>query len=346
MSFAPDVLDFYAENKRDLPWRRGEEPYAVYVSEIMLQQTRIETVVPYFERFLKAFPTLKDLAQSSEDECLKLWEGLGYYSRVRNLRRSAQIAVEKYGGNLPDTYEDLISLPGIGDYTAKAILAFAYHKNYVPVDGNLMRLYARLEEDKTPPGRKEKGEKSLSEKTGEYFLKRLEGDPSCYGQGLMEIGETVCIPDTAPHCEKCPLKKYCKSYKDGTPLLYPSPKEKTEKKVEEKTVLVFENGGTYLVRKRQEKGLLASLYGFYDVDKKMDGKETEAFLKENKADFVSSTKLCSYKHVFSHKIWNLTAYLVRLADKGDLSGLWIDKKTMLREYSFPSAYRKIVDKLD
>lgn len=345
MNLASDVISFYLENKRDLPWRREPTPYRVYVSEIMLQQTRIEAVIPYFERFMKAFPTLNDLAQADEDTCLKLWEGLGYYSRIRNLHKSARIVAEKGGGKFPDTYEELIRLPGIGEYTAKAILAFAFHKPYVPVDGNLMRLYARLEEDQTPPSTQKGGKNSLFAKTGDYFLKRLDGDPSSYGQGLMELGERVCIPDTAPHCEMCPLKAYCKAFKDNKTLLYPSPKEKPEKKSEERTVLVFYKGGKYFIRKREEKGLLASLYGFCDLEGKKDQNEIGEILKEKNLKVSSVQKLCSYKHVFTHRIWNVSAYLVSLEGEFTEDGIWADKESMLDKYSFPSAYRKILEKL-
>lgn len=303
----------------------------------MLQQTRIEQVIGYYNRFLEKLPTLKDLAEADEDTYLKLWQGLGYYSRVRNLHKTAVILTETNDGKIPDEEKELLSLPGIGSYTAHAILAIAYEKPYVALDGNFLRIYARLTEESSPIDETETKKRAES-----FFLSAVKKNPRYVTQGLMDLGQLTCIPNGRPLCQDCPLRESCLSHKEGKETDFPVRKEKKPKREEERYLFLFRYGDKVAIRKRPDKGLLASLYEFPNFLK--EGKKPEEILKENNIDYVSLSPLCEYDHVFSHLIWKMEGYEVKLKKKpSDKSLLFVSKEEIEKYYSIPSAFQYLLN---
>lgn len=331
-SFSDLLLYFYEDYGRVLPWRENVTFYHTYLSEIMLQQTRVEAVKKYYDRFLSILPTLNDLANAEEDVYLKLWEGLGYYSRVKNLHKGAQYIVEQK--ELPSTYEELIKVPGIGDYTAKAILSIVFKKDYIALDGNLMRIYSRLTCDE-----KDIQSKEAKLEADAYFLSLLKERPGDFNQALMDLGESVCLPNSMPKCHQCPIRYFCQSYSLDNPLNYPKKKEKMKKKVEKKTIFIIKYKDTYLIIKREENALLGSLYGFLESNQIDDINEAFSFLEKKEFKIESIEKTVNAKHVFSHIIWNMNGYLVVLKEKPK-DFLFVTKEEIRNIYSIPSAYKK------
>ena len=266
------IVKWYQENKRELPWRKEKNPYHIWVSEIMLQQTRIEAVLGYYERFLKSLSNVKDLAEVEEEKLLKLWEGLGYYNRARNLKKAAQIVQEKYAGNIPRNYEQLLELPGIGEYTAGAIASISYNEKVPAVDGNVLRVVSRVVLSKKDV-LETKTKKEFTEKLKQIMPKQA-GD---FNEGLMELGERICLPNGEPICEKCPLQEICLAKKENLVFDIPVRNAKVKRKKEQKTVFLLEYENQIAVRKRDKTGLLANLYEFPNVDKKCTKKELKEF---------------------------------------------------------------------
>jgi len=333
MSLEKDLIVWYEANRRHMPWREDPTPYHVYLSEIMLQQTQVDTVRPYYLRFLKAFPTIADLAKGSEEDVLKLWEGLGYYSRGRNLHKAAEAIIANFAGEVPMVKKDLLSLPGIGEYTSRAIRAIAFHQNEIAVDGNLIRVYARLAEDK------EDNLDKIKASCEGYFRHELkEEDPSKFNQALMDIGEMVCLPKTLPLCDHCPLRAYCASEKDGTMLSFPASKKAKEKRGEAWTVLVYDNQGEFALEKRPAQGLLASLYQFPLEAGKLTHREIETWLKQKSIPFDRIEDLGTTQHVFSHLVWDLQGYRIILKNKvAGKPWVWVNKTSMKKSFPVPSA---------
>ena len=254
-----NLLRWYRKEHRDLPWRRQVSAYRTWVSEIMLQQTRVEAVIPYYERFLAVLPTLRDLALVDDDLLHKLWEGLGYYNRVRNMKKCAQACLEQYDGELPKTYAQLCTLPGIGPYTAGAIASIAYQERVCAVDGNVLRVFSRIlanEEDVSKEITKKHYRDYVS-----VFLPNAE-DAGDFNQAIMELGALICMPNKTPDCERCPLFLQCKAHRRGVEDQFPKKGEKKARRVEEYTVLVFVYKNRIALVQRPSKGLLANLYGF------------------------------------------------------------------------------------
>ncbi|MBQ2939337.1 MAG: A/G-specific adenine glycosylase [Clostridia bacterium] len=297
----PQLLGWYRSVRRPLPFRESPTPYRVWVSEVMLQQTRIEAALPYFERFMQTLPTVADLAAASEDTLLKLWEGLGYYSRVRNLQKAAVILCRDYGGKLPADYDELLALPGIGEYTAGAIASIAYGLPVPAVDGNVLRVFARLTncaEDvmKTPVRRRMR----------EWVTAVMPPESGLFNEAVMELGETVCLPNTTPRCEICPLAAVCAARAAGTAADLPVRSQPKERRIEQKTVvLVFTDETTPRVwlRKRPEKGLLSGLWEFPTLEGTLTPSEAAAVLGLSPE---TAGSLPPAKHVFSHIEWQMT----------------------------------------
>lgn len=344
------LLAWYDSCRRHMPWREDPQPYHVWLSEIMLQQTRVEAVMDYYARFLDTLPTVKDLAEAEEDTYLKLWQGLGYYNRVRNFHKAAVLIMEQYGGEIPSDPLLLEKLPGIGHYTAGAIASIAFQKKAASVDGNLLRVYARLNNWASPINTQEA--KDIAE---EYYLSFMpENRPGDFNQALMDLGATVCLPNGRPHCDACPWRDYCKAYEANTmedlPILPPKAKRPHEKK----TVLLLHDKEAVLLNKRPEKGLLAGLYEFPNVEGHLTKAQVEellAPLKEIGASF-SIKKGPTAKHIFSHKEWHMVAYDVLFEDFNfDLNLLHLPEITPFRAsrdeietvYSIPSAYQPFLD---
>jgi A/G-specific adenine glycosylase len=334
MSLEKELCDWYQIHHRSLPWRDSPTPYHVYLSEIMCQQTQVDTVKAYYLRFLSHYPDFSSLAKASEEEVLKLWEGLGYYSRGRNLRKTALEVVDHFDGALPEEKKNLLSLPGIGEYTARAIRAMAFHQKEIAVDGNLVRVYSRLAEQKEPSFDK------MKDFCEGYFKKELvHEDPSFFNQALMDLGEMVCLPNGVPLCDSCPLKAFCKSHQDGTMLDYPPAKKAKEKKQEEWTILLLRYGNQVALLRRPESGLLAGLYQFPALAGKLSLQEAQEALQKRGYSIEEIVPLGEAKHVFSHLVWSMVGYSVRLKEKpNEPSFVYADKKEIQSRYPLPTAY--------
>ncbi len=334
--FSTMLFSYYTLEGRKLPWREDPSFYHVYLSEVMLQQTRVEAVKKYYNRFLQTLPTLKDLAEAKENVYLKLWEGLGYYSRIRNLHKGAIYLAKQ--DSLPTTYDELVKVPGIGEYTAKAILAIVYQKQFIAVDGNLLRLFARLtcyEKDITT--------KTAKEDCNRYFLPKLKEHPEIFNQALMDLGELICLPNGAPKCLPCPLREFCHSYKAGNSISYPKKKKKKEKKKISLSVFLIHYQGQYLIEKREGKGLLASLYGFPTKEGKMTLEEGKEYL-EKKGFLIESISLSKKaKHTFTHLIWNMQGFFVTLKELPKEKLLFVTKEELAKKYAIPSAFKNYKD---
>ena len=270
------LLNWYAVSHRKLPWRDHINPYSVWVSEIMLQQTRVEAVKEYYLRFLKDLPDIFALANVREEQLLKLWEGLGYYNRARNMKKAALMIVEEYEGIFPSDYQEILKLPGIGEYTAGAIGSICFGLPTPAVDGNVLRVMARLKETYDCID----DQKTKKRVRDELSVLYEAGHCSELTQALMELGATVCIPKGEPKCDSCPLKKFCRSFEKKTFSQLPVRKEKKNRKIEEKTVFILHTDQQYAVRKRNARGLLANLWEFYHVDKKLEPQEAVRYLSE------------------------------------------------------------------
>ena len=309
----PSLLAFYDRERRHLPWREEPTPYRVWVSEIMLQQTRVEAVKPYFDRFMTALPDIHALAACPPDALRKLWEGLGYYSRVRNLQRAAELVVRDFGGELPRDPQALLTLPGIGSYTAGAIAAFAYGLPAPAVDGNVLRVLARFFAD----GRNvlDPRVKTDFERTVAAALRGAER-PGDIGQALIELGATVCTP-LSPACTQCPWQELCRARQEGAETTLPRREKKTARREETRTVLLLSFGGRYLIRRRPDRGLLASLFEFPSLDGAADEETIRAHLAARGLTPAAITPAPTYKHIFTHLVWHLHGVFVDLP-RGDL----------------------------
>ena len=330
MSLSFDLISWYSANRRILPWRESPTPYRVYLSEVMLQQTRVETVKPYFERFLQTFPDISSLANAEEDVYLKLWEGLGYYSRVKNLAKSAKKIVSDYGGGIPSALDELRTLPGVGEYTAKAILAIAYQKPYIAVDGNLVRVYARLEEQAVEPS-----SPKAKQACEDYFLSQLDdAKPGDFVQALMDLGELVCLPNGKPLCDACPFASYCKAHLHHNENAYPLPKKQVDRRKDSYTVLMLWQNEKVLIEKRKD-GLLSQTYGF-PMEKGHLSKEAALEVVKTMGYSPKSIKLGpKAKHVFSHRVWDMISYVIEI---DDAEGLFVSEKEIADSFAIPSAF--------
>ena len=323
------LIDWYESIKRVLPWRGNPTPYEVWVSEIMLQQTRVETVKPYFIRWTEAFPTVTDLANADEERVLKLWEGLGYYSRARNLHKAAKIVAEEYGGNLPCDKKLLQKLPGIGAYTAGAILSIAFGKAEPAVDGNVLRVVSRLTADPFDIMR-EDVRAAIADRLRPFMPERKTSE---FTQALFELGALVCLPDRDYRCDVCPIKNHCLAYKENSQDRYPVKPIKNPKKEESLTVFVLEHNGKFALKKRPDKGLLAGLYELPNVYGDLT-KQDVLSLYDGDVHALPTAK-----HVFTHIVWNMKGYFVSLKKPPESEGLFfVSPEELQEEYSLPSAF--------
>ena len=327
------LLGWYDANRRRLPWREDVSPYRTWISEVMLQQTRVSAVIPYFERFVAALPDVPALAAVSDERLLKLWEGLGYYSRARNLRLAARCALERYGGELPRTAAELASLPGIGDYTAAAIASINYAEPVAAVDGNLLRVTARLcgcYADVTDA------------RVRRAFAARLNAvidreRPGAYNQAMMDLGATVCLPNGAPLCETCPARRFCAAYRQGLTEILPVRGAKKARRAEERTVIVHKKGDTIAVRTRSDTGLLASLTEFPNVLGSLDEAGTVITLTQWGLTAKLIEPIGTARHVFTHVEWQMKGYFVEVEGEGD--GFRYVTREELDTLAIPSAFR-------
>ncbi|MBP3459600.1 MAG: A/G-specific adenine glycosylase [Lachnospiraceae bacterium] len=345
------LLAWYDKSKRILPWRENKEPYGIWVSEIMLQQTRVEAVKPYFDRFMRELPCISLLAEAKEERLLKLWEGLGYYNRVRNMQKAAQIIMDEYGGSFPKEYELLLKLPGIGSYTAGAIASISFGKREPAVDGNVLRILSRLmlyEEDILSQKAKSEVRNSLIP----LMPKERSGD---FNQALMELGATVCVPNGAPHCEACPWKEMCLANKEDKWKEYPKKAAKKPRKTEQKTVLIIGDGERILLHKRPSKGLLAGMYELPSLEGYVHEDVIIAKVREMGFSPLRIQQVEEAKHIFTHKEWHMKGYRILTEPFDFASGerailksgyVMVSKEETKKAYPIPSAFGAFTEYLD
>lgn len=336
------LCSWYEENKRSMPWRDNATPYHVWISEIMLQQTRIEAVLGYYARFTERLPDVESLAAVSEDELLKLWEGLGYYNRARNLKKAAVQMVEQHGGNLPADYDELKELAGIGNYTAGAIASIAYGIPAPAVDGNVLRVtmrYLDCDDDISKMSVRRQMEDSIRE----IIPAELPGE---FNQALMELGEVICIPNGMPLCGSCPLRESCGARKSGRQLVLPIKPGKKERRIEKKTILIFEAQGKIAVRRRPEQGLLAGMWEFPSLDGYRTKTELKRQLLEKGMNVRELVKLPDNRHVFSHVEWHMRGYRVVLDEEPEQHLVpditFVKREQIEREYAVPVAFHSFL----
>lgn len=346
------LQQWFQENARVLPWRENPCGYYVWISEIMLQQTRVEAVKPYFERFIQALPDVKTLADCPEDKLLKLWEGLGYYNRVRNLKIAANQIMDDYNGEIPTEYEELLKLKGIGHYTAGAIASIAYGKSVPAVDGNVLRVISRVTADDSDI-MKQSVRTHMETKLLELMCdENAQVIPSIFNQALMELGATVCVPNGAPHCEKCPWSHLCEAKKQGRIVELPVKKKAKARKIEERTVLIIKDGEQVALHKRANKGLLAGLYELPNIEGYLTEEEILFYMKEQGYAPIRIQSVCDAKHIFSHVEWHMKGYVVFLEAKEytkqtqNSDWVFIDIEETKTNYAIPSAFVKYTQYLN
>ena len=335
------LISWYRQNKRILPWRDQKNAYYTWVSEIMLQQTRVEAVKPYFLRFIGELPDVKALAECPEEKLMKLWEGLGYYNRVRNMQTAAQNVVSEYSGILPASYEELLALKGIGSYTAGAIASIAYDIPVPAVDGNVLRVFSRITEDRQDI-MKQSVRRQVEEKLLGIMPKEAPGD---FNQALMELGAVVCVPNGPARCMECPVSALCKAYHHGTVDEFPVKAPKKKRTIENRTVLVIQDGERTAIHKRPQEGLLAGLYELPNVEGHLSMDEALQKVKEMNLEPLHIEPLPEAKHIFSHIEWRMTGYRIRvssLEERKESSFIFTEKKQSEKQYAIPSAFRAYI----
>lgn len=356
--FSGNLLDWYQIHKRDLPWRRSKNPYYIWISEVMLQQTRVDTVIPYFHRFVDQFPTVEALATAPEENVLKAWEGLGYYSRARNLQTAVREVHERYGGIVPQTKEEISSLKGVGPYTSGAVLSIAYNKPEPAVDGNVMRVLARyflIEEDIMKPATRTKMEKLARELI-------LEGTASDFNQALMELGAMVCTP-RSPHCLTCPVMAQCSAREAGMEESLPIKKKAKPPRPELRAVAFIEgtgeNEGKWLIRQRPQEGLLARMWELPHVAWESEAWHShednrselrQALAEQEQIVIQPDDWFMDTEHVFSHIVWKMKIYRAKLgsANRPNNGGEWVPfhyrwvGPEELHQYAFPNVFIRIM----
>lgn len=343
-SFVEALSVWYEENKRDLPWRKTKDPYKIWVSEIMLQQTKVDTVIGYYEKFMERFPTVHDLASAQEQEVLKMWEGLGYYSRARNLHIAAQEVVDDLNGNIPADPVTLGKLKGIGPYTKGAISSIAYGQREPAVDGNVMRVLSRvlnisdnISDQKT-------------RRRFEHLIRELLafGDPSSFNQGLMELGALICVPKS-PACLDCPVRMYCRGLETGEMVNLPVKQKKKKQRVERYVVLLLQDEtGRIAIEQRPSTGLLANMWQFPMAEESLLHRRlagNNVYL-HHQAEIEINEKAGDVRHVFSHVIWELEVYPAKVIHKDKACTYSFLSKEEMAEYPFSVSHQKVRKFLD
>lgn len=329
------LLAWYEKNRRELPWRRDREPYHVWLSEIMLQQTRVEAVKGYYVRFLQELPTVEALAACQPDRLGKLWEGLGYYTRVRNLQKAAKVIVQDFRGVFPRDYAAIRSLPGVGDYTAGAVGSICFELPTPAVDGNVLRVLSRLTADDSPVT-KQAVRKEYTERLAEIYPAGRCGD---FTQALMELGATVCGPNREPDCENCPLAGLCAAKAQGTQMKFPVKEAKKARRIEEKTVFILRCGGKIAVRRRPDRGLLAGLWELPNAEGRLDTAEALRTAEDFGAKPKELQKMLEKTHIFTHVEWHMRGYYLECGEESP-AFVWADETRFSRDIALPTAFRQ------
>lgn len=335
-AWSKPLLSWYASHQRDLPWRKTKDPYLIWVSEIMLQQTRVEAVKRYYDRFLHLFPDISSLAHADETVLMKAWEGLGYYSRARNLQKAAKIMVEHYQGKFPSTYEEVLSLPGIGEYTAGAIMSRVHLFPVASIDGNVLRVLSRLLRSNLDI-KKEKTKQLMKTQMEEI----LPHDVSSFNQAWMELGALVCLPNGDPLCEECPLHTSCLAHFHQEETQYPKKGKAALRKIEEKIFVFLLVRDKLLIERRPKNGLLASLYQPLEWDEVIDEISLEEKLRQFGAQKISLFPLRHQKHIFTHKIWEMNGFFARVDHYKGISEnqVLVTLEQLDSDYPLPSAFK-------
>ncbi len=326
------LLPWYYENRRDLPWRQDKEPYHIWLSEIMLQQTRVEAVKGYYQRFLAALPTVEDLAKCDDDALHKLWEGLGYYSRVRNLKKAAKVIVD--AGEFPREYADVLKLPGVGEYTAGAICSIAYDHPTPAVDGNVLRVISRLTEEETPID-----SPAYKAAVRQHLAQVYPAAAGNFTQALMELGATVCGPNRKPDCENCPCREFCGSALHGTAEKFPVRAPKRAKREEDKTVFILSCDGLFAIEKRGNAGLLAGLWQYPNVPGKLETEQALEAVEKMGLRPKNVIRQLERSHIFTHIVWQMRG--VYLEVKEPAGGFtWLTREQIETDAALPTAFRQ------
>lgn len=333
------LLPWYASHRRDLPWRRDRDAYHVWLSEIMLQQTRVEAVKGYYARFLEACPTVEALAHCDDEVLHKLWEGLGYYSRVRNLKKAALVIMQNHDGVFPSDYDSVRALPGIGDYTAGAICSICYGLPTPAVDGNVLRVAARITQYAQPVDTP-----AYKAQLRQQLAAIYPADAGSFTQGLMELGATVCIPNGAPKCEVCPCRAICQGYAGGTAATLPVKLPKKEKKQEDRTVFILSCGERYAVEKRPAKGLLAGLWQFPNLSGKLELAQALEAVGAMGLQPINVLRQVERSHIFTHIRWDMRGFYLEVAQPGG-SFVWMTGEEISRDAALPTAFRQFWEEL-
>lgn len=332
------LLEWYETNHRELPWRRDTIPYHVWISEIMLQQTRVEAVKDYYHRFLLECPDVEALARISEERLLKLWEGLGYYNRAFNLKKTAERIVKEYQGEFPKEYEQVLALPGIGEYTAGAICSICYDAPTPAVDGNVLRVITRLSNWHAVI------DDAKTKKQAKEALRGLysEGDCGRLTQSLMELGAVICVPNGIPKCELCPLQTACRAYRLKNYMELPHRKEKKKRKQEPVTVFILQDEEWYGIRKRNAKGLLANMWEFPNLPQEMNEKEVMEYLSQQGYKPVCLEKMVRYTHIFSHVEWHMQAYYIQCINRKE-NLTWVKRSQLEGAIALATAFKVFLE---
>ncbi len=334
---AERLLGWYDKGHRILPWREHPTPYYVWVSEIMLQQTRVEAVKPYFERFIKELPDIQALADAEDALLMKLWEGLGYYRRVRNLQLAAKRIVNEYNGEMPASYAMIRELPGVGDYTAGAIASIAFGLPTPAIDGNVLRVLSRLCEDYRDV-LKQPIKRDMAAQLAAVYPRGRCGD---FTQSLMELGATVCIPNGAPRCEECPLSDLCLAHLRNTVDELPVKTPKKPRKVQKKTVFLLYHQGMLAIRKRGDEGLLAGLWEYPSIDVALHKKEAILQLKDMGISVKELVPWGKAEHIFTHIEWKMQIFRGECTKVETNDFIWVTEEQLQEEIALPTAFRKI-----
>ena len=331
------LLAWYPAHARRLPWRDEPTPYHVWVSEIMLQQTRVEAVKPFYARFMEALPDVAALAACETDRLLKLWEGLGYYNRVRNMQLAARTVMEEYGGVIPSDYDELLKLKGIGRYTAAAIASIAYNRPAAAVDGNVLRIVMRAAEDDSDIARQQ-----VRMRVEEALRPVIpEGRAASFTQAMMELGATVCVPNGAPLCAQCPWEKLCLAHAHGTAEALPVKARPKARRIEEKTVLVIRDGERVLLQKRPDEGLLAGMYELPWMEGYPPKRAVLDFVREKGLSPLRIQKLPEAKHIFSHVEWRMKGFALLVEEpSAEESFLFVKPSDSQERYAIPAAFAR------
>jgi len=334
------LLPWYRKHRRELPWRADREPYHIWVSEIMLQQTRVEAVKGYYTRFLETLPTVEDLSVCDDDRLRKLWEGLGYYSRVRNLKKAAQVIISEYGGEFPREYDQVIRLPGIGEYTAGAILSIAFNKPYPAVDGNVLRILSRLTDDSSPIDLPE-----TKKRCRDALIEHYPPSAGEYTQALMELGATICGPNRKPSCEECPCRELCLGCQRGRAEALPVKSPKRPRRTEQRTVFILSCDGKIALEKRPESGLLAGLWQFPNLPGTLTLEEALRAAGEMDLHPREIYRQAEKTHIFTHIRWEMRGYYLEVSNQEE-SFTWLTPEEIQQNAAIPTAFRQFLEVIE